>query len=102
VIEMEASLRDPRPALAVRWARLGPGRCGPGEGADRGRRAAARYRRPGRDLALGEERIGELRDAAEAWNAAHGGRYEQIRVDVIGWTGDGTGQLAIEHVWEAG
>jgi hypothetical protein len=57
----------------------------------------------GRDLAdLGEERIGEFRGAAEAWNAGHGGRYEQIRVDVIGWTGDGTGQLAIEHVWEAG
>jgi Holliday junction resolvase-like predicted endonuclease len=46
---------------------------------------------PERDLAdLGEERTGELRDAAQAWNAAHGGRHEQIRVDVIGRAGDGS------------
>jgi putative endonuclease len=51
---------------------------------------------------VSQARISRLRRLAVAWLNAHGTRFEQIRIDVVGVTFDGTGGTTIEHVKEVG
>jgi putative endonuclease len=39
-----------------------------------------------------------LRRAALAWLNAHGTRYSQVRIDVVGLVQEGTGGYTIEHI----
>jgi putative endonuclease len=43
-----------------------------------------------------------LRRAALAWLNAHGTRYSQVRIDVIGLVQEGTGGYTIEHIRAVG
>ena len=48
--------------------------------------------------AVGRTKQQRLRRLAAAWLNAHGIRFEQIRVDVVGLVRDGNGGFTIEHV----
>jgi putative endonuclease len=48
--------------------------------------------------AVGRQKQRRLRGLAVAWLTAHGIRFEQIRVDVVGLVREPTGGFTIEHV----
>jgi putative endonuclease len=48
--------------------------------------------------AVGQAKRRRLRRLAAQWLAAHGSRYDQIRIDVLGLLRDGSGGFTIEHV----
>jgi putative endonuclease len=48
--------------------------------------------------AVGSAKRRRLRRLAVRWLNAHGVRFEQIRIDVLGLLYDGTGGFTIEHV----
>lgn len=48
--------------------------------------------------AVGPRKQRRLRGLAVAWLTAHGIRFEQIRVDVVGLVREATGGFAIEHI----
>ncbi len=48
--------------------------------------------------AVGRIKRARLRKLAVRWLNAHGVRFDQIRVDVLGLLYDGTGGFTIEHV----
>ena len=48
--------------------------------------------------AVGRAKRNRLRHLAIAWLTAHGIRFEQIRVDVVGLVRTGTGGFTIEHI----
>jgi putative endonuclease len=48
--------------------------------------------------AAGQARIRQLRGLAVAWLNAHGMRFEQVRVDVIGLVWEGPGGYTTEHL----
>jgi putative endonuclease len=48
--------------------------------------------------AVGQAKRRRLRRLAAQWLAAHGSRYDQIRIDVVGLLRDGAGGFTIEHV----
>ncbi len=52
--------------------------------------------------AVGYAKRRRLRRLAAQWLAAHGVRFDRIRVDVIGLLRDGNGGFSIEHVREVG
>jgi putative endonuclease len=51
---------------------------------------------------ISDARKNTLRALAARWMAAHGMRYDQIRVDAIGLVQDGTGGFTVEHVKAVG
>jgi putative endonuclease len=48
--------------------------------------------------AVGRAKRNRLRRLAVQWLHAHGARFDQIRIDVIGLLYEGTGGFTIEHV----
>lgn len=48
--------------------------------------------------AVGKAKHRRLRRLAALWLAAHGVRFDQIRIDVLGLLRDGAGGFTIEHV----
>src|SRR5579862_8175980 len=48
--------------------------------------------------AVGRAKERRLRRLAVAWLNAHGIRFEQIRIDVVGLVGEGSGGFTIEHI----
>lgn len=52
--------------------------------------------------AVGRVKRARLRKLAVRWLIAHGVRFDQIRIDVIGLLSDGAGGFTIEHVRGAG
>jgi putative endonuclease len=48
--------------------------------------------------AVGHAKRRRLRRLAAQWLAAHGTRFDQIRIDVVGLLRDGTDGFTIEHV----
>ena len=48
--------------------------------------------------AVGRAKRLRLRRLAAQWLSAHGVRYDQIRIDVLGLLCDGTGGFTVEHV----
>ena len=48
--------------------------------------------------AVGHVKRRRLRRLAAQWLAAHGSRYDQIRIDVVGLLRDGADGFTIEHV----
>jgi putative endonuclease len=48
--------------------------------------------------AVGRVKLGRLRRLGVKWLQAHGVRFDQIRIDVIGLLREGTGDFTIEHV----
>jgi putative endonuclease len=48
--------------------------------------------------AVGHAKRRRLRRLAALWLSAHGIRFDQIRIDVLGLLRDGTGEFTIEHV----
>jgi putative endonuclease len=48
--------------------------------------------------AVGRKKQQRLRGLAVAWLTAHGIRFEQVRVDVVGLVRDATGSFTIEHI----
>jgi putative endonuclease len=48
--------------------------------------------------AVGREKRRRLRRLAALWLSAHGVRFDQIRIDVLGLLRDETGGFTIEHV----
>lgn len=48
--------------------------------------------------AVGRAKQGRLRRLAVAWVNAHGVRFEQIRIDVLGLLRQGDGEFTVEHV----
>jgi putative endonuclease len=59
-------------------------------------RSSARYGTPLE--AVGRAKLKRLRRLAVLWLIAHGVRYDQIRIDVVGLIYEGTGGYTIEHV----
>jgi putative endonuclease len=59
-------------------------------------RSATRYGTPLE--AVGSAKRRRLRRLAVRWLNAHGVRFEQIRIDVVGLLYEGTGGFTIEHV----
>ena len=59
-------------------------------------RSSARYGTP--LDAVGQAKRRRLRRLAAQWLAAHGVRFDQVRIDVIGIICEGTGGFTIEHV----
>ena len=55
-----------------------------------------RWHRPLHEITHAKRR--QLRLLAVAWLTAHGRRFDQIRIDTIGLSSDGTGGYTIEHV----
>jgi putative endonuclease len=51
---------------------------------------------------IGADRRKTLRRLAGHWLTAHGMRYDQIRIDVVGLLQEGTGGFTIEHVRAVG
>jgi putative endonuclease len=47
---------------------------------------------------VGRAKQARLRRLAVQWLNAHGVRFEQIRIDVIGLLYEGTGGFTIEHI----
>jgi putative endonuclease len=50
--------------------------------------------------AITVDKAARLRRLAGRWAALHGVRAAEVRIDVIGLVGDGTGGFAIEHLKE--
>ena len=48
--------------------------------------------------AVGRAKRARLRKLAVRWLTAHGVRFDQIRIDVVGLLYEGTGGFTIEHV----
>jgi putative endonuclease len=48
--------------------------------------------------AIGRAKRSRLRKLAVRWLTAHGVRFDQIRIDVVGLLHDGTGGFTIEHL----
>jgi putative endonuclease len=48
--------------------------------------------------AVGQAKRRRLRRLAALWLSAHGTRFDQIRIDVLGLLRDGAGGFTIEHV----
>ncbi|MGH3165010.1 MAG: YraN family protein [Trebonia sp.] len=48
--------------------------------------------------AVGRAKLSRLRRLAVQWLNAHGVRFEQIRIDVVGLLYEGTGGFTIEHI----
>lgn len=48
--------------------------------------------------AVGRAKRMRLRRLAAQWLSAHGVRYDQIRIDVLGLLRDGSGGFTVEHV----
>jgi putative endonuclease len=48
--------------------------------------------------AVGRDKRARLRRLAVRWLTAHGVRFDQIRIDVVGLLRDGAGGFTIEHV----
>jgi len=48
--------------------------------------------------AVGRAKCSRLRKLAVRWLTAHGVRFDQIRIDVVGLLYDGTGGFTIEHL----
>jgi putative endonuclease len=48
--------------------------------------------------AVGRKKHRRLRGLAVAWINAHGVRFDEIRIDVIGLTREGAGGFTIEHI----
>jgi len=48
--------------------------------------------------AVGHAKRRRLRRLAAQWLSAHGVRFDQIRIDVLGLLRDGSGEFTIEHV----
>ena len=48
--------------------------------------------------AVGQVKRKRLRRLAAQWLVAHGSRFDQIRIDVLGLLTDGAGGFTIEHV----
>ena len=48
--------------------------------------------------AIGRAKRSRLRKLAVRWLTAHGVRFDQIRIDVVGLLYDGTGGFTIEHL----
>ena len=48
--------------------------------------------------AVGRAKRSRLRKLAVRWLTAHGVRFDQIRIDVVGLLYDGTGGFTIEHL----
>jgi putative endonuclease len=48
--------------------------------------------------AVGHAKRRRLRRLAALWLSAHGIRFDQIRIDVLGLLRDSTGEFTIEHV----
>jgi putative endonuclease len=63
-------------------------------------RSSARYGTPVE--AVGRAKLRRLRRLAVLWLNAHGVRYDQIRIDVIGLVYEGTGGYTIEHIKAVG
>ncbi len=52
--------------------------------------------------AVGQAKRRRLRRLAALWLSAHGTRFDQIRIDVLGLLRDEAGGFTIEHVREVG
>lgn len=52
--------------------------------------------------AVGRQKRRRLRRLAALWLSAHGTRFDQIRIDVLGLLSDGAGGFTIEHVQGVG
>ena len=52
--------------------------------------------------AVGQAKRRRLRRLAAQWLAAHGSRFDQIRIDVVGLLRDGADGFTIEHVQAVG
>ena len=48
--------------------------------------------------AVSRAKRGRLRRLAVQWLNAHGVRFDQVRIDVVGLVYDGTGGFSVEHV----
>jgi len=48
--------------------------------------------------AVGHAKRRRLRRLAALWLSAHGIRFDQIRIDVLGLLRDGAGGFTVEHV----
>jgi putative endonuclease len=48
--------------------------------------------------AVGRAKVRRLRRLAAGWLNAHGVRFEQIRIDVVGLLYEGSGGFTIEHI----
>jgi len=48
--------------------------------------------------AVTRAKLRRLRRLAVAWLNAHGVRFDQVRIDVVGIIGEGTGGFTIEHI----
>lgn len=48
--------------------------------------------------AVGRSKRGRLRQLAVLWLNAHGARFDEIRIDVLGLLRDGNGDFTVEHV----
>jgi len=59
-------------------------------------RSSARYGTPLE--AVGRAKLKRLRRLAVLWLNAHGIRYDEIRIDVVGLIYEGTGGYTIEHI----
>ena len=63
-------------------------------------RAGTRYDAP--LGAIGTTRRRAMRRLASRWQALHGVRFEQIRIDAVGLLQDSTGGFTIEHIRAVG
>jgi putative endonuclease len=52
--------------------------------------------------AIGADRKRVMRQIAARWLTAHGMRYDQIRIDVVGLLQEGAGGFTIEHIRAVG
>jgi putative endonuclease len=52
--------------------------------------------------AMSQSRKNRLRQMAVQWLTAHGMRFDQIRIDIVGLLREGTGGFTIEHIRGAG
>ena len=52
--------------------------------------------------AISADRKRTMRGLAGRWLAAHGMRFDQIRIDVVGLLQEGTGGFTIEHIRAVG
>jgi putative endonuclease len=59
-------------------------------------RSSVRYGSPLE--AVGRAKRGRLRRLAVQWLNAHGVRFDQVRIDVVGLVYEGTGGFTIEHI----
>jgi putative endonuclease len=59
-------------------------------------RTSARYGSPLE--AVSRVKLGRLRKLAVQWLNAHGVRFDQVRIDVVGLVYEGTGGFTIEHI----